>query len=210
MFSLSDILPIYKVWKFSVEKYSSYHSTKKVWTDGRTDRPQMSDIRSWPRSCPEKHSDEVWKFSVEKYSSYRSTKKVWTDRRTDGQTDPRWPILELDQDLTQTNILTKFESSLQKSIPVIAAQCSIRERNVKNPKKLPVTLTFDIMTPKTIGVLLIWYITHIQSLKVLGWKVFELSQHKESVDGQTDRQMWQHYLADSKYLFYMLLNSVRD
>ena len=37
MFSLSDILPIYKVWKFSVEKYSSYRSTKKVWTDGRTD-----------------------------------------------------------------------------------------------------------------------------------------------------------------------------
>ena len=48
----------------------------------------------------------------------------------------------------------------------------------------PVTLTFNVMTPKTIGVLL-WY---IQSLKVLGRKVFELSQHKESMDGRTDKQ----------------------
>ena len=47
----------------------------------RTLRPQMTFIRTWPRSYPNKHSDQVWKFSVEKYSSYRSTKKVWTDRQ---------------------------------------------------------------------------------------------------------------------------------
>ena len=34
---LSDILPIYKVWKFSVEKYSSYRSTKCGQTDEQTD-----------------------------------------------------------------------------------------------------------------------------------------------------------------------------
>ena len=137
MFSLSDILPIYKVWKFSVEKYSSYGSTKKVWMDrqmdrqtpddpysnltkilprqtfwwslkvlcrkvfqfsqhkesmdgqidGWTNRPQMTHIRTWPRSYPDTHSDQIWKFSVEKYSSYRSTKKVWTDGPTDVWTD---------------------------------------------------------------------------------------------------------------------------
>ena len=52
------------------------------------------------------------------------------------------------------------------------------------------TLTFDVimvMTPKTIGVLLIWYITHKQNFKVLRWKV--LSQHKGSVDRGTDGRM---------------------
>ena len=53
-------------------------------------------------------------------------------------------------------------------------------------KFLQHVLTFDIITPKTMGVLLIWYITHIESLKVLSRKVFQLSQHKESVDRQTD------------------------
>ena len=103
------------------------------------------------------------------------------DGQTDRRTDPRCAIFKLDQDLTQTNIQTKFESSLQKSIPVIAAQCSIRERNVKNPKKLPVTL----MTPKTIGVLLIWYITHIQSLKYTK-KVWTDRRIDRRTDGQTD------------------------
>ena len=56
------------------------------------------------------------------------------------------------------------------------------------PNKLPVTLTFDVMTPKTISVLLIIYITHIQSLKVLCRKALEISQHKESVDGRTNRR----------------------
>ena len=41
----------------------------------------------------------------------------------EGQTDPRWLLFELYLDLTQTNILTKFESSrYQKSIQVITAQ----------------------------------------------------------------------------------------
>ena len=121
-----------------------------------------------------------------------SQHKESVDRQTDGQTGPRWSIFELNQNLTQTNILTKLESSLLKSIPAIAAQCSIRERNVKKKKekKLPVTLNFDVMIPKTIGVLLIWYITHIQNLKVLCRKVFKLSQHKESVD-----RRWDYYRA---------------
>ena len=59
---------------------------------------------------------------LSKFESYRYQKSIQviaahrkcgrTDRRTDGQTDPRWPILELDQDLTQKNILAKFESFL--------------------------------------------------------------------------------------------------
>ena len=101
------------------------------------------------------------------------------DRQTDRL--PRRLIFELDQELTQTNILTKFESSPQKSIPVIAAQCSIRERNVKkNNKKVVCDLDLWRNDPKTISVLL--------SLKVLGWKVFELLQHKKSVDGRKDGQ----------------------
>ena len=80
---------------------------------GRTDR--RTDP-SWPifelDLTQKKHSDQVWKFYVEKYSSYCSTKES-VDGQADGQTrDPRWPIFELDQDLYQTNILTKFESSL--------------------------------------------------------------------------------------------------
>ena len=71
--------------KFSVEKYSSYPSIKKVWTDRRTDRPQMTHIRTWPRSCPDKHSDQVWKFLVtRKVFQLSQHKKV--DKQTDGQT----------------------------------------------------------------------------------------------------------------------------
>ena len=116
---------------------------------------------------------------------------MWTDwqkdRWTDRQTDRRWPIFELDQDFTQTNILTKFESSLQKSIPVITARCSNEKGMLKTPKKLPVTLTFDIMTSKTVGVLLIWYITQIKIWKFSVEKY--LSYHStKKVDGQTDRR----------------------
>ena len=62
-----------QVWKFSVAKYSSYPSIKKVWTDKWTDGPQMTHIQTFNSQLPEKNS------------SYCSTKKMWMDRRTDRQ-----------------------------------------------------------------------------------------------------------------------------
>ena len=104
-------------------------------TDGRTDRPQMTHIRTWPRFCPDKHSDEVWKFSVKKYSNYRSTRKLWTDGETDRQTP----------DDPYSNFTKIFSRQ-----------------------------------------------TFWRSLKLLCRKVFQLSPHKESVDGQTDRPQMTH------------------
>jgi hypothetical protein len=56
-------------------------------------------------------------------------------------------------------------------------------------KPLAVTLTFDLVTPKTIGVCVKSCTTCIPSLKVVGEKLLKLSQHIEVwTDGQTDRQ----------------------
>ena len=62
---------------------------------GRTDRPQMTHIRTWPRSSPDKHSDQVWSFYVEKYSSYGSTKCGRTDWRMDTYVAIEWLTLML-------------------------------------------------------------------------------------------------------------------
>ena len=58
-----------------------------------------------------------------------------------------------------------------------------------NTKPLAVTLTFDLVTPKSIGVCVKSCTTCIPSLKVVGEKLLKLSQHIEVwTDGQTDRQ----------------------
>ena len=57
----------------------------------------------------------------------KSNRHIWYWNRIESSF--KWIVTAL-----QTNILTKFESSLQESIPVIAAKCSIRERNVKNQR----------------------------------------------------------------------------
>ena len=51
-------------------------------------------------------------------------------------------------------------------------------------KPLAVTLTFDLVTPKSIGVCMESCTTCIPSLKVVGEKLLKLSQHIESVDGR--------------------------
>jgi hypothetical protein len=51
-------------------------------------------------------------------------------------------------------------------------------------KPLAVTLTFDLVTPKSIGVCIESCTTCIPSLKVVGEKLLKLSQHIESVDGR--------------------------
>ena len=43
----------------------------------------------------------------------QASSTIWP---TDLVYDPRWPIIELDPDITQTNILTKFEKDLTKIV----------------------------------------------------------------------------------------------
>ena len=51
-----------------------------------------------------------------------------------------------------------------------------------------VNLTFDLLTPKSIGVFLSLYSICVWSMKSLGQTLFELSRYKESVDRRTDGQ----------------------
>ena len=76
-----------KVWKFSVAKYSSYPSIKKVWTYRWTDRQTPDD--SYSNFTTNIYSDQVWKFwvtrkSIQVIAAQRKCGR--TDRQSDGQT----------------------------------------------------------------------------------------------------------------------------
>ena len=138
--------------------------------DGRTDgRTQMTHFWTWPRSYPDKHSDQVGKFSVKNYSSYRSTKKVWMDRRMDRQT-PDEPYSNL------TKILPRqtFWPSLKVLHRKVFQLSQHKER-------------MDGQTDGQMDGQTIWL---LQGTRILQHrKVFQLSQHKDKMDGQTDGQM---------------------
>ena len=77
-------LGFWRVFPTLLKFLSQHKESVEGETDGRGDRPQMTHIRTWPRSYPDKHSDKVWKFSVESIPVIAAQIK---SGRTDGWTD---------------------------------------------------------------------------------------------------------------------------
>ena len=81
--------------------------------------------------------------------------------------------------------------SCQKTTQVIVSEPKYWQSSI-------VTLTFDLLTPKCIGIFLSPSCIYVWNMKAVRWKLLKLSCQNQSVDRQTDRQTdWRTDKPDS-------------
>ena len=129
---------------------------------------------------------EIWKLYVENYLSYRIRSKVLTKFRCDLDLWPFDPKIYRRLSFPILYLCMKYKVCRLRDCWVIALQQSVDRQSWQNSV---VTLTFDLWTPKPIGVFLSLSSICVWSMKFVGWEIFELSHYnKVWTDRQTDRQ----------------------
>ena len=73
----------------------------------------------------------------------------------------------------------KYESCTLKTSRVIVWEAKCWKSSV-------VTLTFNLLTPKCIGIFLVPSFIYVRNMTAVRWKLLTLSCQNQSVDGQTD------------------------
>ena len=121
---------------------------------------------------------EIWKLYVENKSTYRVRTKVltnfscgpdlWTQKCR-----PFDPKMYRYLSLTILHLWMKYESCTLKTSPVIVSEPKCWKSSV-------VTLTFDFLTPKCIGIFLLPSYSYVWNMKAVRWKLLKLSCPKKS------------------------------
>ena len=124
---------------------------------------------------------EIWKLNDDNYSSYCVCPKMLTMFSCDLDLWPFDPKMYTYRPPAIVHLCMRYEICMLKTTQLIVSEPKCWQSSV-------VTLTFDLLTPKCIGILLSPSCIYVWNMKSVRWKRLKVSCQNQSVDRQTDGQ----------------------
>ena len=118
---------------------------------------------------------EIWELYLERYSCYCVRTTVLTKFSCDLDLWPFDPKMYRYLPLTILHLCMKYESCTLKTSPVIVSEPKCWQSAL-------MTLTFDLLTPKCIGIFLLPSCIYGWNMKAVRWKVVQLSCQNQRID----------------------------